>query len=71
VGINDNFFKLGGHSLLITQLVAKIRDSFNIEIPLRDLFTAPTVSELAQLIEKSQQQNSAPIVPPILPRRRK
>jgi acyl carrier protein len=70
VGINDNFFELGGHSLLATQLVAQIRDRLKIELPLRQLFNSATLAELAQGIEQLKQEKS-PIVPAILPRRRK
>jgi len=70
VGINDNFFELGGHSLLATQLVAQIRDRLKIELPLRQLFNSATLAELAQGIEQFKQEKS-PIVPAILPRRRK
>jgi non-ribosomal peptide synthetase component F len=71
VGINDNFFELGGHSLLATQLVAQIRDRLKIELSLRQLFNSATLAELAQGIEQLEQQKSAPIVPAILPRRKK
>lgn len=51
VGINSNFFELGGHSLLATQVISLIRDSFEIELPLRYLFEAPTVKELSDIID--------------------
>ncbi|CAH2574040.1 Gramicidin S synthase 2 [Planktothrix rubescens] len=68
VGIYDNFFEIGGHSLLATQLVSRIRSLFKIELPLRSLFAAATVAELAHLVGQLQQQNLTLTVPPILPR---
>jgi amino acid adenylation domain-containing protein len=52
IGRNDNFFLLGGHSLLGAQLIAKLRDAFGVDIALRALFDAPTVSALAVEIER-------------------
>lgn len=52
VSINDNFFLLGGHSLLGTQLIVKIRDAFGVDLALRTLFDAPTISELSSEIER-------------------
>ncbi|HEY6969692.1 MAG TPA: non-ribosomal peptide synthetase [Candidatus Angelobacter sp.] len=53
VGANDNFFLIGGHSLFGTQLIARIRDSFGVELPLRSVFESPTPALLAQQVEGS------------------
>jgi hypothetical protein len=51
VGVHDNFFDLGGHSVLVTQVALRIRNVFNIDIGLRPIFERPTVAALAETIE--------------------
>jgi acyl carrier protein len=52
VAPDDDFFLLGGHSLLGTQLIARLRDSFDVDVRLRTLFEQPTVRALSAEIER-------------------
>ncbi|MGA9381054.1 MAG: amino acid adenylation domain-containing protein [Phormidium sp.] len=69
VGIHDNFFALGGHSLIATQLMSRLRSHLQVELPLQSLFEAPTVAELAYLIGQLKQQNSQLALPSIFKRK--
>jgi acyl carrier protein len=59
VNLDDNFFFLGGHSLLGTQLIARARDSFGVELPLRTVFDSSTAGELSAVIERMLREENA------------
>ncbi len=65
IGVYDNFFDLGGHSLLATKLIARIREAFNIEIPLRTVFENSTIDKLFQQIEILRRQDANLHIPEI------
>jgi amino acid adenylation domain-containing protein len=57
VGLNDNFFYLGGNSLFGTQVIARLRDAFHVDLPLLTLFDHPTVADLAAAVERLMVAN--------------
>jgi len=71
IGIHDNFFQVGGHSLLAIQIVSRIRAIYNVEVSLRVLFESPTIIALAAHIEQLRQESEDQVfMPPIYKRRR-
>ncbi|UUL82304.1 non-ribosomal peptide synthetase [Sphingomonas qomolangmaensis] len=67
IGVHDNFFRLGGHSLIATQMVARIGDMFRIDLPLQRIFEAPTIEQLARIVApmvgSEQELELVPLVP--------
>ncbi|NJR39159.1 MAG: KR domain-containing protein [Leptolyngbyaceae cyanobacterium CSU_1_4] len=60
IGIYDNFFELGGHSLLAIQAVSRLRETFQVELPMRDfLFESPTVAGIAKIISENKAMNES------------
>jgi amino acid adenylation domain-containing protein len=69
---SDSFFALGGHSLIATRVLARVRESFGVDLPLRDLFEQPTLAGLARRIEAARgaepvDAEPIPQVPRVLP----
>ncbi|HTG36419.1 MAG TPA: condensation domain-containing protein, partial [Thermoanaerobaculia bacterium] len=67
VSPEDDFFALGGHSLLATQLVSRVRQAFGVEMAVRAVFEAPTVSGLAVAVGRLRLEPGGPSALPLLP----
>ncbi|HEX5720801.1 MAG TPA: amino acid adenylation domain-containing protein [Thermoanaerobaculia bacterium] len=67
VGIHDDFFALGGHSILALQVATRLREAFGVEVPLRQIFEASTLADLAREVELALRTGTGPVPPPLLP----
>jgi amino acid adenylation domain-containing protein len=63
IGIDDNFFEMGGHSLKATVMISKIHKLFNVKVPLAKVFTAPTIKELAEYFKTAVRDKFTAIEP--------
>jgi len=67
VGVDDDFYALGGHSLRAFQVVSRVRKAFSVEVSLRTLFDSPTVAKLAARVEESLRAKRGVAAPPMVP----
>jgi len=65
IGIHDDFFEIGGHSLLAMQVISRIREAFQIEITVRQLFETPNVEEMAEVIQTLELKRDGSPLPSI------
>jgi acyl carrier protein len=62
IGVHDDLFELGAHSLLATQIISRVRVKLHAELELRDFFDHPTVAQLAVLAERSRSSPEVPVI---------
>jgi amino acid adenylation domain-containing protein len=64
IGRTGNFFNLGGHSLLVTQVLARVRQYLKVELPIRSIFEAPTLDQFARVIQEQISAGKLSEAPP-------
>ncbi len=65
VGVQDNFFGLGGHSLLVTQVISRVRTQFGVDLPIRSIFEKSTIAHMAAAIDQTRQSDTSVPAPMI------
>jgi hypothetical protein len=60
IGVHDDFFRLGGHSLLGTRLVGRVRQEMGVELPIQAIFRSPTIAQMAAEIAEMRMQEADP-----------
>ncbi len=58
VGVEDNFFEMGGHSVLAMMLMSRVRQEFQVGLTIRDLFERPTIAAMAKILEQRPEQTA-------------
>jgi aryl carrier-like protein len=67
ISIHDNFFDLGGHSLLIMQVLSRLRERFGVQVTVREVFERPTIAEIAELLNCNGHRSSGNAEDAIIP----
>ncbi|WP_144572332.1 non-ribosomal peptide synthetase [Bacillus paramycoides] len=70
ISVQDSFFEIGGHSLLATQVVSRLQEIFQIELPVRELFEYATVESLAKRLDQLRKGDRKREIPSLLPMER-